>query len=171
TMYLNKNAFPRCSLFPMGDISRDTVLTAVFIEHPNRRDCMLSLTGTPVITAMLRSHRKHLFSKAQYLNCMAHLLSDFNEQVTNPCVEAKSCGQCIAISPRCGWCADTNYDKTYKDRCDLLTNFKEEGCSPANISNPQNKLSFVTDRPVQDGLAEGDAIQIQPQSVNIKIRP
>ncbi|XP_052267256.1 integrin beta-PS-like isoform X1 [Dreissena polymorpha] len=102
---------------------------------------------------------------------VSSIAAQVNEQVTNPCVEAKSCGQCIAISPRCGWCADTNYDKTYKDRCDLLTNFKEEGCSPANISNPQNKLSFVTDRPVQDGLAEGDAIQIQPQSVNIKIRP
>ena len=29
----------------------------------NRRDCTLSLTGTPVITAMLRSHRKHLSAR------------------------------------------------------------------------------------------------------------
>ncbi|KAH3776514.1 hypothetical protein DPMN_177942 [Dreissena polymorpha] len=37
-MYLNKNACPRCSLFPMGDILReaDTLLTAVFDEHPKK---------------------------------------------------------------------------------------------------------------------------------------
>ncbi|KAH3753317.1 hypothetical protein DPMN_187952 [Dreissena polymorpha] len=36
TVYLYKNACPRCSLFPMVDISRgsDTLLTAVFGEHP-----------------------------------------------------------------------------------------------------------------------------------------
>ncbi|XP_052802257.1 integrin beta-PS-like isoform X4 [Mya arenaria] len=94
-----------------------------------------------------------------------------SEQVSNPCVVAKSCGECIAISPKCGWCADTGYDNTYKDRCDLLTNFKEEGCSAANISNPQNKLTFLKDDPVQDGQRVGDAVQIQPQSINIKIRP
>jgi len=35
-VYLDKNACPRCSIFPMGDISRgaDTLLTAVFGEHP-----------------------------------------------------------------------------------------------------------------------------------------
>jgi hypothetical protein len=35
-VYFDKNACLRCSIFPMGDISRgaDTLLTAVFGEHP-----------------------------------------------------------------------------------------------------------------------------------------
>ncbi|KAH3839938.1 hypothetical protein DPMN_113378 [Dreissena polymorpha] len=38
-VYIDKNTCPRCSIFPMGDISRgaDTLLTAVFGEHPKLR--------------------------------------------------------------------------------------------------------------------------------------
>ncbi|KAH3770275.1 hypothetical protein DPMN_171559 [Dreissena polymorpha] len=38
-VYFDKNTCRRCSIFPMGDISRgaDTLLTAVFGEHPKLR--------------------------------------------------------------------------------------------------------------------------------------
>ena len=64
-VYLNKNACPRCSLFPMGDILRGRThyWPRCSANTLNRRDCMLTLMGTPVITAMLRSHRKHLSAR------------------------------------------------------------------------------------------------------------
>ena len=66
------------------------------------------------------------------------------EQVKNVCVGVKSCGKCIATSPQCSWCADQDYDKTNKDRCDLLVNLEAGGCSAANISNPDNVLERTT---------------------------
>ena len=65
------------------------------------------------------------------------------EQGGNPCVGVKSCGKCIATSPKCGWCGDLDYDKTNQDRCDLLENLKNLGCSAVNISNPNNKLDYL----------------------------
>ncbi|XP_053373314.1 integrin beta-PS-like isoform X4 [Mercenaria mercenaria] len=94
-----------------------------------------------------------------------------SDQVSNPCVGVKSCGECIATSPLCGWCADQEYAKTGRDRCDMLVNLKAEGCSKANISNPSNDIDYVDNKQVQDGSGTGDAIQIQPQTVKIKIRP
>lgn len=93
------------------------------------------------------------------------------EQGGNPCVGVKSCGKCIATSPKCGWCGDLDYDKTNQDRCDLLENLKNLGCSPVNISNPDNKLDYLEDTVVQDGVGEGDAVQIQPQAIKINLRP
>ncbi|KAL4222041.1 Integrin beta-1 [Mactra antiquata] len=112
-----------------------------------------------------------LLSLLGIANIIVIVYCQSNEQVSNPCVGVKSCGKCIATSPLCGWCADEDYTKAGRDPCDRLENLRAEGCKVANISNPDNVLKYLTNNPVQDGSGVGDAIQISPQAVNIKIRP
>ena len=77
------------------------------------------------------------------LMCVISFFSTVEEQGGNPCLGIKSCGKCIAKSPKCGWCGDLDYDKANQDRCDLLETLKNLGCSAVNISNPDNKLEYI----------------------------
>ena len=57
----------------------------------------------------------------------------------NPCVEARSCHECITTHPACAWCEDEDYDET-KDRCSLIGNL---AWSCRKFAVPKNDLKIL----------------------------
>ncbi|XP_071476927.1 integrin beta-1-like [Diadema antillarum] len=88
------------------------------------------------------------------------------------CNDATSCGECISLDASCGWCTAQNYtDTAINARCDLVTNLRQKSC--AEISDPDSTVTVLQDAPLSNagGTAQGDAVQVKPQQISLKLRP
>ncbi|KAJ8395062.1 hypothetical protein AAFF_G00040130 [Aldrovandia affinis] len=103
-------------------------------------------------------------------------------QEGNECIKAnaKSCGECIQVGEKCGWCTDPDFLKQGEPtsaRCDELESLKKKGCNVTLIENPRgsqtiNKNVEVTNRNkkgVEKPKPE-DITQIQPQKLTLNLR-
>ncbi|CAB1340775.1 unnamed protein product [Coregonus sp. 'balchen'] len=74
------------------------------------------------------------------------------QQEGNECIKAnaKSCGVCIQVGAKCGWCMEfLKQGEATSTRCDELESLRKRGCSAAKVENPggsqlvlKNKASF-----------------------------
>ncbi|XP_032421708.1 integrin beta-1-like [Xiphophorus hellerii] len=90
---------------------------------------------------------------------------------------AQSCGECIQVSEKCGWCTDENFltvGSPKSARCDDLEVLKERKCQ--QVENPRGKIIINRNTPVtvrNDGpvkLKPEQITQIQPQNLTLKLR-
>uniref|UniRef100_A0A674A899 Integrin beta n=1 Tax=Salmo trutta TaxID=8032 RepID=A0A674A899_SALTR len=103
------------------------------------------------------------------------------QQERNECIKAnaKSCGECIQVGVKCGWCMDPEFLKqgeATSTRCDELESLRKRGCSSAMVENPRGsqlvlKDKAVTNRNQGEGkLRPEDITQIQPQKLTLSLR-
>uniref|UniRef100_A0A8C7T213 Integrin beta n=1 Tax=Oncorhynchus mykiss TaxID=8022 RepID=A0A8C7T213_ONCMY len=99
----------------------------------------------------------------------------------NECIKAnaKSCGECIQVGAKCGWCMDPGFLKqgeATSTRCDELESLRKRGCSSTKVENPQGsqralKNKAVTNRNKGEGkLRPEDITQVQPQKLTLSLR-
>ncbi|XP_078322217.1 integrin beta-1-A-like isoform X1 [Crassostrea virginica] len=94
----------------------------------------------------------------------------------NPCLKEKTttCGECIAISTKCAFCTDPEYDANNYPRCDLLTTHQKlinDKPRCKDIINPSSVLNKTKDDRLVDGDRDRYAVQIRPQQINLELRP
>ncbi|XP_036377349.1 integrin beta-1-like [Megalops cyprinoides] len=104
------------------------------------------------------------------------------QQEGNECIKAnaKSCGECIQVGEKCGWCTDPAFLKQGEPtsaRCDELESLKKKGCNVSLIENPRgsqtiNKNVEVTNRSKKgaEKLKPEEITQIQPQKLTLNLR-
>ncbi|XP_021476281.2 integrin beta-1 [Oncorhynchus mykiss] len=103
------------------------------------------------------------------------------QQEGNECIKAnaKSCGECIQVGAKCGWCMDPGFLKqgeATSTRCDELESLRKRGCSSTKVENPQGsqralKNKAVTNRNKGEGkLRPEDITQVQPQKLTLSLR-
>ncbi|KAH9500862.1 Integrin beta-1, partial [Bulinus truncatus] len=92
-----------------------------------------------------------------------------DDEVSNPCTHAQSCGQCVSISNRCAWCGAENMERGVP-RCDLLTNLRRK-CEERYISNPKSDMKVDKNEGWTSGSTEKPPVQVVPQQITWKIRP
>ncbi|XP_055737277.1 integrin beta-1-like [Salvelinus fontinalis] len=103
------------------------------------------------------------------------------QQEGNECIKAnaKSCGECIQVGAKCGWCMDPEFLKqgeATSTRCDELESLRKRGCSSTKVENPRGsqrllKNKAVTNRNKGEGkLRPEDITQIQPQKLTLSLR-
>ncbi|XP_067109967.1 integrin beta-1-like isoform X2 [Osmerus mordax] len=118
--------------------------------------------------------------------CVAALLGVFScraQQEGSDCIKAnaQSCGECIQVSEKCGWCTDATFLKQGESksaRCDDLESLIKKGCVLAKIENPRGKTTIVTDKPVTNRVNKDTSVkmdtnqitQIQPQKLSLQLR-
>uniref|UniRef100_A0A8C7K1Y3 Integrin beta n=1 Tax=Oncorhynchus kisutch TaxID=8019 RepID=A0A8C7K1Y3_ONCKI len=99
----------------------------------------------------------------------------------NECIKAnaKSCGECIQVGAKCGWCMDHGFLKqgeATSTRCDELGSLRKRGCSSTKVENPRGsqrvlKNKAVTNRNKGEGkLRPEDITQVQPQKLTLSLR-
>ncbi|GFX04058.1 integrin beta pat-3 [Trichonephila clavipes] len=97
--------------------------------------------------------------------------SPFLGVTCNNCHSKETCGQCIAESALCAWCTQENFSVNGAPRCDFLSTLKET-CNASDIVAPEGSLKLIKDMSLSDkGAKEGEAIQIKPQEIRIRLRP
>ncbi|XP_048243651.1 integrin beta-PS-like [Haliotis rufescens] len=90
---------------------------------------------------------------------------------SNPCTNAATCGECIRTSAVCAWCASEGLDQSIS-RCDLQDHLLSSGaCKKEDIQAPASNLNVTKDEPVQGGDGTEEAVQVQPQAINLRVRP
>ncbi|XP_023696185.1 integrin beta-1 isoform X1 [Paramormyrops kingsleyae] len=104
------------------------------------------------------------------------------QQDGNECIKAnaKSCGECIQVGEKCGWCTDPDFLKQGEPtstRCDELESLKKKGCKATLIENPRGSQTVDKNVPVTDRskdsikkLSPEDITQIQPQKLTLNLR-
>ncbi|XP_050418520.1 integrin beta-1 [Patella vulgata] len=91
--------------------------------------------------------------------------------LSNPCANVKTCGECIQTASVCAWCPDENFPR-HSSRCELFDHFEATGSCPTDkIVHPQYKLELVKNDGVVDGDKGKQPVQVQPQEINLKVRP
>ncbi|KAG5850495.1 hypothetical protein ANANG_G00083070 [Anguilla anguilla] len=100
----------------------------------------------------------------------------------NDCIKAnaKSCGECIIVGEKCGWCTDPDFLKQgalASARCDELESLKKKGCGETLIENPRGSVTIYKNVPVTkhnkngaEKLKPEDITQIQPQKITLNLR-
>lgn len=89
----------------------------------------------------------------------------------NPCISKETCGDCITADPECAWCSEEDFTLDGSRRCDYTGNLRGR-CSDDHIVTPAQGMKKLTDKELSNkGVKEGDAIQIKPQEINLKLRP
>uniref|UniRef100_A0A3P8ZFA9 Integrin beta n=1 Tax=Esox lucius TaxID=8010 RepID=A0A3P8ZFA9_ESOLU len=99
----------------------------------------------------------------------------------NECIKAnvKSCGECIQVGAKCGWCTDPEFLKqgeATSTRCDELESLRKRGCGAAKVENPRGSQRVLKNTPVTnrnkgaDKLKPEDITQIQPQKLTLSLR-
>ncbi|CAB1340774.1 unnamed protein product [Coregonus sp. 'balchen'] len=73
------------------------------------------------------------------------------QQEGNECIKAnaKSCGECIQVGAKCGWCMDPEFLKqgeATSTRCDELESLRKRGCSAAKVENPRGSQRFLKNK-------------------------
>uniref|UniRef100_A0AAY4AJG8 Integrin beta n=1 Tax=Denticeps clupeoides TaxID=299321 RepID=A0AAY4AJG8_9TELE len=105
-----------------------------------------------------------------------HLSADGNECVK---ANAKSCGQCIQVGNKCGWCTDADFLKQGEptsSRCDDVETLEKKGCAKINIENPHGRVKIITNKPVTNRMKDGPKVnpdqitQIAPQKLSVDLR-
>ncbi|XP_052339256.1 integrin beta-1-like isoform X1 [Oncorhynchus keta] len=103
------------------------------------------------------------------------------QQEGNECIKAnaKSCGECIQVGAKCGWCMDPGFleqGEATSTCCDELESLRKRGCSSTKVENPRGsqralKNKAVTNRNKGVGkLRPEDITQIQPQKLTHRLR-
>ncbi|TRY89151.1 hypothetical protein DNTS_018073 [Danionella cerebrum] len=103
------------------------------------------------------------------------------QQEGNECIKASalSCGDCIQVGARCGWCTDPEFLKQGEStsaRCDELESLRKRGCAEAKIENPHGSQQIQKNKPVTnrrkgaEKLRPEDITQIQPQKLSLQLR-
>lgn len=107
------------------------------------------------------------------LSCLSVALSQRTGSLTpttkNPCIGQKMCGECIAVGKDCAWCEEPTYDAENKERCNLLS--EHSNCKQEHLVFPQSILDKTENVPPKDGSRTDNPIQLQPQIINLKMRP
>ncbi|KAJ8268699.1 hypothetical protein COCON_G00138710 [Conger conger] len=117
-----------------------------------------------------------LISTLSLLICHGHA-----QQEGSYCIKAnaKSCGECIQVGEKCGWCTDPDFLKQGEPtsaRCDELESLRKKGCNVVDIENPRGSLTINRDKPVTDRkdtsekVKPEDITQIQPQKITLNLR-
>uniref|UniRef100_A0A8C1YNU3 Integrin beta n=1 Tax=Cyprinus carpio TaxID=7962 RepID=A0A8C1YNU3_CYPCA len=103
------------------------------------------------------------------------------QQEGNECIKANalSCGECIQVGAKCGWCTDTEFLKQGEPtsaRCDELESLMKRGCDAARIENPHGSQRILKNKAVTnrkkgaEKLRPEDITQIQPQKLSLNLR-
>ncbi|XP_061094129.1 integrin beta-1-like isoform X1 [Conger conger] len=104
------------------------------------------------------------------------------QQEGNDCIKAnaKSCGECIQVGEKCGWCTDPEFLKQGEPtsaRCDELESLKKKGCNVTLIEDPRGSQTINKDVPVTNRNKNGaeklkpeEITQIQPQKLTLNLR-
>ncbi|XP_037386868.1 integrin beta-1-A-like isoform X1 [Pygocentrus nattereri] len=98
----------------------------------------------------------------------------------NDCTKAsaQSCGECIQVGEKCGWCTFENFLKqgeSKSTRCDEVEALIKKGCPNGTIENPRGSVTVNQNKPVtnrkKDVAQTADQItQIQPQKLTLNLR-
>ncbi|XP_062844060.1 integrin beta-1-like [Trichomycterus rosablanca] len=86
----------------------------------------------------------------------------------------RSCGECIQVDEKCGWCKKKDYKYP---RCDDIKALLEKGCPTTDVENPRgtiviDKDKLVTNRKIDvaEKLKTSEITQIQPQKLTLNLR-
>ncbi|KAI4878702.1 hypothetical protein NFI96_013478 [Prochilodus magdalenae] len=85
-----------------------------------------------------------------------------------------TCDDCIKSGPGCVWCQDLNFTKPGEleaVRCDTRAEIVKKGCPENKIIDPPNILNKLINRPLTPGISSNDPVQIQPQKIELVLRP
>lgn len=91
------------------------------------------------------------------------------DEFSNPCTHAESCGSCIRLSDKCAWCSTENHPRGVP-RCDILANLKRH-CPEKDISNPLAKSTITKDAQWTSGDQNKPPVQVKPQEISFTLRP
>ncbi|KAM3865702.1 integrin beta-1-like [Diretmus argenteus] len=103
------------------------------------------------------------------------------QQEGSECLKAnaQSCGECIQVSEKCGWCTDEtflNQGESKSARCDDLESLKKRNCAVTKIENPRGHTHIDKNKPVtnrkdsKEKLSPEQITQIQPQKLTLTLR-
>ncbi|KAL1006736.1 hypothetical protein UPYG_G00076170 [Umbra pygmaea] len=103
------------------------------------------------------------------------------QQEGNECLKAnaRSCGECIQVGAKCGWCTDPgflNQDEATSTRCDELESLRKRECGSAKIENPRGSKMVLKNKAIThqnkgaEKLRPEDITQIQPQKLTLSLR-
>ncbi|XP_048126705.1 integrin beta-1-like [Alosa alosa] len=101
----------------------------------------------------------------------------------NECIKAnaKSCGDCIQVGEKCGWCTDPDFlwqGGSTSARCDEVDSLIKRRCAEVSIENPRGSLQITQDKNVTnrkdkdmaEKLKPDEITQIQPQKLKLNLR-
>ncbi|XP_041928641.1 integrin beta-1-like isoform X1 [Alosa sapidissima] len=101
----------------------------------------------------------------------------------NECIKAnaKSCGACIQVGEKCGWCTDPDFLKQGEStsaRCDEVDSLIKRKCAEVSIENPRGSLQITQnknvtnrkDKDMAEKLKPDEITQIQPQKLKLNLR-
>ncbi|CAB1317594.1 unnamed protein product, partial [Coregonus sp. 'balchen'] len=77
---------------------------------------------------------------------------------------AQSCGECIQVAEKCGWCTDTDFLKQGESksaRCDELKSLIMKGCTKAKIENPRGSTSINKNKPVTNRKKDAQTFKLK----------
>ncbi|XP_066573808.1 integrin beta-1 isoform X2 [Amia ocellicauda] len=111
------------------------------------------------------------------LGCLCYSIA---QQEGNECIKAnaKSCGECIQVGEKCGWCTKPDFLKQGEPtsaRCDELESLKKR-CPHDLIENPRGSQTVLVNKPVtnrkdtSEKMKPEDITQIQPQKMSLNLR-
>ncbi|XP_033639880.1 integrin beta-1-like [Asterias rubens] len=94
-----------------------------------------------------------------------------SELEDNVCSGGRTCGDCTAIDPSCGWCTQQGFtEDTGFLRCDLIQNLINKTC--LNITYPVSSVIIEENEELRDAdEVLGDPVQVAPQKIRLKLRP
>uniref|UniRef100_A0A8B9L7G3 Integrin beta n=1 Tax=Astyanax mexicanus TaxID=7994 RepID=A0A8B9L7G3_ASTMX len=110
------------------------------------------------------------------------LLLDVSFIDGNDCTKAsaQSCGECIQVGEKCGWCtleAFLKQGESKSTRCDEIEALIKKGCPDKSIENPRGTVSINQNKPVTnrkkdvaEKLKPDQITQIQPQKLTLDLR-
>ena len=107
------------------------------------------------------------------LSCICLSVSQKKESLTptkkNPCIGQKMCGDCVGGGKDCAWCQAPNYDAENKERCNLKS--EHANCPTKDLIFPSSVLEKTVNNVPKDGTKTENPIQLQPQVIQLKMRP
>lgn len=115
-----------------------------------------------------------LFFVATVVHCQVKTKETFKKGpeklLSNPCSGRETCSECITFDSDCGWCTKLNYTNDGKPRCDTLINLAQY--CPDDYFHPKNTMTKMVDNELSNkGVREGQAIQIKPQEILLRLKP
>uniref|UniRef100_A0A673H199 Integrin beta n=1 Tax=Sinocyclocheilus rhinocerous TaxID=307959 RepID=A0A673H199_9TELE len=119
--------------------------------------------------------------KLLFITLLGIICCSSAQQEGNECIKANalSCGECIQVGAKCGWCTDTEFLKQGEPtsaRCDELESLRKRGCAAAKIENPHGSQRILKNKAVTnrkkgaEKLQPEDITQIQPQKLSLNLR-
>uniref|UniRef100_A0A8C1GLT9 Integrin beta n=1 Tax=Cyprinus carpio TaxID=7962 RepID=A0A8C1GLT9_CYPCA len=114
-----------------------------------------------------------------WIYCVIVFLTDagLGTSRSNICTSrgASTCQQCLAVHPTCAWCFQEDFGQNVpgSSRCDLKKNLIEAGCRRGALEYPTSKMHVTENKDLSDKASGSttDVTQIQPQSMQISLRP